>query len=175
MERDRQMTHAYMVGIDLRNDLREGVTLRDAIRRVDGPFETLRDSYPKWHPVPYSFEGMLRLFYHREITGWSYRNLAEYPELAETFGLERIPDESVLSRAWRERFDAAVREFVTTGAHYVVKEIHDLDLSVPLARPTAENVLNIGIRNDTFRSVVSRYFDLNYSRSIPFEELYGSL
>ncbi len=39
MEHDRQMTHAYMVGIDLRNDLREGVTLRDAIRRVDGPFE----------------------------------------------------------------------------------------------------------------------------------------
>jgi hypothetical protein len=77
---------------------------------------------------------MLRLFYYREITGWSYRNLAAYPESAETFGLERIPDESVLSRAWRERFDAAVREFITTGAHYVVKEVHDLDLSVPLAR-----------------------------------------
>jgi hypothetical protein len=152
------MTHAYMVGIGLRNDLDDGITLSEAIQRVDGPFETLQDYYPNWHPAPYSFEGILKLFYYREITGHSYRELAEYPELADSFGLTRIPDESVLSRAWRQRFDAGVREFITTGAHYVVKEIHDLDLGVPAVRPKAEVVDQRRDSDDVTESEASKSF-----------------
>ena len=66
---------------------------------------------------------MVRLFLYRELTGESYRALTTYPELADVFGLETIPDESVLSRTWRTRFDDATRESVTIAAHYVVKEI----------------------------------------------------
>lgn len=133
-------THAYVVGVSLRNDLQYGTSLRVAIRSIDGPFETLDDGYPEWHPGPHPFEGSIKLFYYREITGQSYRGLAEYPELADAFGLDRIPRESVLSRAWRHRFDDDVREFIRTGAHYVVKEIHDRDLWVPAARPKPEVV-----------------------------------
>ncbi|RXK47834.1 transposase [Halorientalis pallida] len=136
--RDRWIMQAYIVGIALRNDLREGTSLCAAIQSIDGPFETLDDRYPGWHPAPYSFQGMVRLFLYREITGKSYRTLGQYPELADVFGLKRIPGESVLSRAWRHRFDDGVREFITTAAHYVVKEIHDGDLSVPGARPKEE-------------------------------------
>jgi hypothetical protein len=81
---------------------------------------------------------MVRLFLYREITGESYRTLGQYPELAGVFGLKRIPGESVLSRVWRYRFDEGVREFITTAAHYVVKEIHDGGLPVPAARPKEE-------------------------------------
>ncbi|NHN42978.1 transposase [Halorubellus sp. JP-L1] len=105
-----------------------------------GPFDLLDDSYPKWHPAPHSFEGMVRLFLYRELTGESYRSLTKYPELASVFGLDKIPDESVLSRTWRNRFDDATRTFVTTAAHYVVKEIHDRDIDVPETRPKAEVV-----------------------------------
>jgi len=58
MESNSRITHAYMVGIGLRNDLDDGITLSEAIRRVDGTFETLQDDYPDWHPAPYSFEGI---------------------------------------------------------------------------------------------------------------------
>ena len=44
----------------------------------------------------------------------------------------------VLSRTWRNRFDNATRTFVTTAAHYVVKDIHDRDIDVPEAWPKAE-------------------------------------
>lgn len=54
------------------------------------------------------------------------------------FGLVSIPDESVLSRTWRKRFDEAAREFITTAAHFLVKEIHDRSLPVPEARPKEE-------------------------------------
>ena len=136
--RTARLTDAYVVGIELRNQIRDGTSLCDSISELSGPFEKLDDGYPSWHPAPYSFHGMLRLFLYREITGQSYRELATYPELAEMFGLERIPGEPVLSRTWRKRFDEDVREFITTGAHYVVKEIHDLNLGVPAARSKAE-------------------------------------
>jgi hypothetical protein len=64
--------------------------------------------------------------------------MAQYPELTDVFGLVRIPDESVLSRAWRLRFGEQERRFVTTAAHYVVKEIHDRDIAVPQVRPKEE-------------------------------------
>jgi len=105
---------------------------------VDGPFGELTDLYPDWHPAPYCFEGIVRLFIYREITGDSYRKLSQYPELADVFGLERIPGESVLSRTWRNRFNGTVQKFITTASHYLVKEVHDDGLSVPAVRPKAE-------------------------------------
>jgi hypothetical protein len=100
----------------------------------------LDDAYPEWHPAPHSFLGMVRLFIYREITGDSHRALARYQELAEVFDLDHIPDESVLSRTWRKRFDDGVREFVQVDAHFVVKEAHDRDFSAPGVRPKFEVV-----------------------------------
>jgi len=134
------MTDAYLVGVTLTAALDADQSIYTALRSVDVPFELLADSYPDWHPGPHSFEGMVRLFLYRETACESYRALGRYPELADVFGLEKIPDESVLSRAWRNRFDEVTREFIRTAAHYVVKEIHDRDLAVPEARPKAEVV-----------------------------------
>jgi hypothetical protein len=75
------------------------------------------------------------LFIYREITGDSYRTLETYQELADPFELDHVPDESVLSRTWRKRFDDGVREYVTVAAHYVVKEIHDHGPAVSAVRP----------------------------------------
>ncbi|WP_246989598.1 hypothetical protein [Halorientalis marina] len=83
-----QLTNAYIVGIKLRAQLRDGTSLEEAISTVDGPFGELTDLYPDWHPAPYCFEGIVRLFIYREITGDSYRKLSQYPELADVFGLE---------------------------------------------------------------------------------------
>lgn len=119
------MTDAYTTGIAIHDDLRDGGSLSAAVSDAVMRTETLDDAYPNWHPAPDSFRGMLRLFIYREITGDSYRTIAQYQELADAFGLEHIPDESVLSRTWRNRFDDAVREFVTLAAHFVVKEVYD--------------------------------------------------
>ncbi|SEH67313.1 hypothetical protein SAMN05192561_1284 [Halopenitus malekzadehii] len=137
-DRACRMTHAYKTGIKLRETLRDGVCLRAAVSEVTIHMEHLEDGYPSWHPAPDSFRAMLRLFIYREITGDSYRTLETYQELAEPFGLEHVPDEAVLSRAWRNRFDDGVREYVTVAAHYVVKEIHDYGPSVPAVRPKDE-------------------------------------
>ncbi|MFC7140523.1 transposase [Halosimplex aquaticum] len=134
------LTNAYLVGIELTAALDTDQSFCTALRTVDVPFDLLDDGYPEWHPGPRSFEGMVRLFLYRELTGESYRALGRYPELADVFGLEKIPTESVLSRTWRNRFDEMTREFIRTAAHYVVKEIHDRDLSVPEVRPKAEVV-----------------------------------
>ncbi|AHZ22139.1 transposase [Haloferax mediterranei ATCC 33500] len=99
---------------------------------------TLEDGYPEWHPASYPFQGILKLFFYREITGNSYRKLSGYHELASACGLDRIPDVSVLSRTWRNRFDKATREFVKRGAHLLVKNIHDFGPSVAGVRPKHE-------------------------------------
>ena len=137
---EQLLTDAYIVGTKLRTALESDQSLCTALRQLAGPFGLLDDGYPEWHPAPHSFEGMMRLFIYRELTGKSYRALTRYPELADVFRLEKIPDESVLSRTWRNRFDDTTREFVTTAAHYIVKEIHDRDIHVPEARPKAEVV-----------------------------------
>nr|WP_276410944.1 transposase [Halomicroarcula sp. XH51] len=137
---ERRLTDAYLVGVTLTEALKADQSLCTALRTLEGSFNSLNDGYPEWHPAPHSFEGMVRLFLYRELTGESYRSLAQYPELAVAFHLEKIPDESVLSRTWRNRFDETTREFVTTASHYVVKEIHDRDLNVPEARPKGEVV-----------------------------------
>jgi len=137
---EQLLTDAYIVGVELRAALESGQSFCTALRMLEAPFDVLDDGYPEWHPAPYPFEAMVRLFLYRELTGESYRSLTKYPELADVFGLEKIPDESVLSRTWRNRFDGDARKFVTTAAHYVVKEIHDRDIDVPEARPKTEVV-----------------------------------
>ncbi|WP_254280652.1 transposase [Haloarcula marina] len=136
--RSHRLTDAYSIGIKLHRQLRGGSVLTNTLAALEGPFDTLEDGYPEWHPAPYLFHGMLRLFLYREITGQSYRSLTQYPELADVFGLERIPDESVLSRTWRNRFDDGIREFVTTAAHYVVRQVHDFGPDIPEVRPKEE-------------------------------------
>ena len=137
-DRACRMTYAYKTGIELRETLRDGGCLQAAVSKATIYMEYLEDGYPNWHPAPHSFEGMLRLFIYREITGDSYRTLETYQELAEPFGLEHVPDESVLSRAWRNRFGDGVREYVTVAAHFVVKEIHDHGPTVSAVRPKEE-------------------------------------
>jgi len=137
-DRACQMTQAYESGVELCETLRDGVCLWDGVSEVSIYTEHLEDSYPDWHPAPDLFQGMVRLFIYREITGDSYRTLETYQELAEPFGLEHIPDESVLSRTWRKRFDDGVHEYVTVAAHFVVKEIHDYGPTVPAMRPKEE-------------------------------------
>jgi hypothetical protein len=86
MNRTRYLTDA--VGITLHDTIEEGDDLLTALNALCGPFDVLEDPYPDWHPAPYSFQGMLRPFLYPEITGQSYRSLAQYPELAEAFDLE---------------------------------------------------------------------------------------
>nr|WP_254274485.1 hypothetical protein [Halomicroarcula marina] len=116
--RSLRLTDAYSVGIKLHRQLRGGSVLTNTLTALEGPFETLEDGYPEWHPAPYPFHGMLRLFLYREITGQSYRSLTQYAELVEVFGIERIPDESVLSRTWRNRFANAVERQLLKGKTY---------------------------------------------------------
>jgi len=137
-DRACRMTHAYKTGIELSETLQDGESLRAAVCEVTIYTEHLEDGYPEWHPAPDSFQGMLRLFVYQEITGDSYRTLETYQELAEPFGLDHVPDEAVISRTWRNRFDDGIREYVTVAAHFVVKEIHDYGPTVPAMRPKEE-------------------------------------
>ena len=139
-DRARRMTAAYSTGIEITAQLRSGNMLASSIAGSSIRTEILDDAYPEWHPASHSFLGMVRLLIYREVTGDSYRALARYQELAEVFHLEHIPDESVLSRTWRKRFDDGVREFVQIAAHFVVKEAHDRDFSAPAIRPKSEVV-----------------------------------
>lgn len=77
--RQRRLTDAYSVGITLRDRLRDGTSPTRAVASLNGPFDTLEARYPAWHPAPYSVPGMDCLFLYREITGESYRTLAQYP------------------------------------------------------------------------------------------------
>jgi hypothetical protein len=139
-DRARRMTDAYSAGIEITEQLRAGDSLPSSIAEITVRAELLDDGYPEWHPAPHSFLGMVRLLIYRGITGDSYRALARYQEIAEPLGLDRVPDESVLSRTWRKRFDDGVREFVQIAAHFVVKEVHDRDFSAPGVQPKSEVV-----------------------------------
>jgi hypothetical protein len=85
---------------------------------------------------------MVLSFVFMEVTGDSYavftRRLTRQPEVATIFGFSRVPDESAFSRAWRNRFDDTVQEYIQTAAHFVVKEVHDFDIPAPEVRPKAE-------------------------------------
>ena len=130
LSRERRLTDAYCVGIDLRDTLRGGTGLLDALSAVEEKFDTLTDSYPDWHPAPYSFDGMIRLFLYHEFTGASYRQLETYPELATAIGLTKTPDESVLSRTWRNRFTDGVREYGHPVGIHRCRDVLNLDKTI---------------------------------------------
>ncbi|ELY61842.1 hypothetical protein C492_09055 [Natronococcus jeotgali DSM 18795] len=87
---------------------------------------------------------MIFSFVFMEITGDSYaefaRRLTRQPEVASILGFSRVPDDPAFSRAWRNRFSDAVHEYVQTSAHFVIKEVHDRDISAPEVRPKNEIV-----------------------------------
>ena len=83
---------------------------------------------------------MLRLFVYRETTDCSYRSFSQYPELAESFGLAKMPGESVLSRTWSNRFNETTRTFVTTAAQFLVRQIYRKGHSVSEVRPKEDVV-----------------------------------
>jgi len=132
--------------IIIRNKLRE-TNLVTAFENLDHSIDSIEDGYPAWHPAPLSFRAMVFSFVFVEITGDSYadfsRRLTRQPEVATILGFSRVPDESAFSRAWRNRFDNAVHEYIHAAAHFVIKEVHDRDISAPEVRPKSE------ILNDT--------------------------
>jgi hypothetical protein len=133
-QRGHRLTDAFVAALELRKHLREGTDFCTALADLRLKIEMLEDGYPEWHPVSYPFRGMLKLFVYLEVTGDSYRSLTRHPELADVFGLNQIPNESVISRTWRNRFNDDVRGYVTASAHCLVKEIHNENLSVPEVR-----------------------------------------
>jgi len=140
------LCEAYQLGIIIRNKLRE-TNLVTAFENLDHSIDSIEDGYPAWHPAPLSFRAMVFSFVFVEITGDSYadfsRRLTRQPEVATILGFSRVPDESAFSRAWRNRFDNAVHEYIHAAAHFVIKEVHDRDISAPEVRPKSE------ILNDT--------------------------
>ncbi len=123
-QRGRRLTDAFVAALELRNYFREGVDFCTALADLRLQIEMLNDGYPEWHPASYPFRGILKFFY-LEVTGDSYRSLTRHPELADVFEVERIPDESVLSRTWHNRFDDDIREYITASAHLLVREIYN--------------------------------------------------
>lgn len=141
--RMRYLCEAYQLGIVIRNGLYD-TDLVTTFENLDHSIDAIEDGYPAWHPAPLSFRAMVLSFVFREITGGSYaaftRRLTRQPEVATILGFSCVPDESTFSRAWRNRFDDAVQEYVQTAAHFVVKEVHDFDISAPEVRPKSEVV-----------------------------------
>nr|WP_211250897.1 hypothetical protein [Haladaptatus cibarius] len=88
VQRGRRLTDAFVAALELCKNLREGTDFCTALTDLTYQIETLEDGYPKWHPSPYSFHGMLELFVYLEVTGDSYRSFTHHPELANVFGLK---------------------------------------------------------------------------------------
>jgi len=148
----RYLCEAYQIGIAIRNDLHES-DLVTAFENLDHSIDSIEDGYPAWHPSPLSFRAMVLAFIFLEITGDSYatftRRLTRQPEVATLLGFSRVPDESAFSRAWRNRFDDAVQEYVQTAAHFVVKEVHDFDIPAPEVRPKTEIIEDAHVAEDS--------------------------
>ena len=119
-----------------------------------------------------SISRYVKLFYYREITGESYRSLTRQQELADLFGLEKIPDESVLSRTWRNRFDDAGCPFVTNGAHELVWEVERGDFYAPEVRPLEEIETPLDEADDELESQPT-FTDAQISRTTHLARDYG--
>lgn len=132
------LSDAHIVSEKLLNGLWAGAPLDPLLTRLEGPFDKLEDEYSEWHPNSYSFQGMLKLFLYREISGWSYRRITRHPELADVFGLENIPAESTMSRAWKNRFNETTQRFITTAAHRLIHAVHDREISTLKVRSPVE-------------------------------------
>jgi len=139
----RYLCEAYQLGLTIRNHL-DTSDLVTVFEDLDHSITEIEDEYPSWHPAPLSLQAMVLSFVFMEITGDSYadfsRRLTRQPEVASILGFSRLPDESAFSRAWRNRFDDAVHEYVYTAAYFAVKEVNDRNISAPEVRPKAEIV-----------------------------------
>ncbi|MFB6235011.1 MAG: transposase [Halopenitus sp.] len=146
------LCEAYQLGITIRNDLHD-TDLVTAFENLDHSIDSIEDGYPAWHPAPLSFRAMVLSFIFMEITGDSSaaftRRLKRQPEVITPLGFCRVPDESAFSRAWRNRFDGAVHEYVQTAAHFVVKEVHDFDIPAPEVRPKEKIVDEPPVEEDS--------------------------
>lgn len=60
------MTAAYRTGIEITAQLQVGTALSSSIAGGTIRIDFLNDTYPRWHPAPDSFLGMLRLFHNLE-------------------------------------------------------------------------------------------------------------
>lgn len=147
----RYPCEAYQLGLAIRNHLHE-FDLITTFENLDHSIDEIEDGYPAWHPAPLSFRAMVLSFILMEITGDSYadftRRLTREPEVAIILGFSRVPDESAFSRAWRNRFDDAVHEYVETAAHFVIKEVHDRDIPAPEVRPKSDIVEDAPVEED---------------------------
>jgi hypothetical protein len=139
--RMRYLCEAYQLGITIRNNLHH-TNLVIPFEQIEHPLDAIQDGYLCWHPAPSSFRSMGLAFVFMEITGDSYaaftQQLTRQPEVATLLGFSHAPDESAFSRTWRNRFHDAVREYVQTAAHFVVKEVQDFDIPAPEVRPKEE-------------------------------------
>lgn len=80
--RQALLTDAFVVGVGNAAEIQDSASCEEAIFELDGPSERLDDGYPDWHPAPYAFDGVLKLFLYRETTGWSYRKIARHSHLS---------------------------------------------------------------------------------------------
>jgi len=103
------LTDTFVVVFELRKHLREERDFCIAITELEFQTEPPEDGYPEWHPTPYPFHGMLKLFLYLEVTGDRYQSLVRHSELVGVFRIGRIPDKSNFLETWRNRFDDDVR------------------------------------------------------------------
>ncbi|PHQ39057.1 transposase [Halorubrum persicum] len=173
----RSLCEAYQLGITIRNELKNA-DLVTAAEDLDHSLDAIEDGYPAWHPAPLSFRGMVLSFVFMEITGDSYaefsRRLTRQPEVATILGFSRVPDESTFSRAWRNRFDDVTHEYVLAAAHFVVKEVHDRNISAPEVRPKAEIVDDIQEDADLVEDVSFSQEDIIQTTRLARDHAFGN-
>jgi len=129
-----RMTDTFAISLELKERLQRGTSLYDAFEALTIRFRFQRINILSGTPHHIRFAAWSNCF----TTGKSpesYRSLTRQQELADLFGLDKIPGESVLSRTWRNRFDDAGRAFVTNGAHDLVWKIENGDFYAPEVRP----------------------------------------
>jgi len=138
------MTHAYKTGIEFSETLRDSGSLRTPVTRSPST-RSISKTAPRsgtQHPIrsrrcsDCSSIGRLRAI--------APERSKRTRELAEPFGLNHVPDEAALARAWRNRFGDGVREYVTVTARFVVNEIHDYAPSLVLQVSTCGSTPSVG-------------------------------
>lgn len=154
-EEQALLTDSFLIGLELEEKIRRGTPLEDALSGLETSVDSLEDDYPEWHPAPFAFEGMVKLYLYRETTGWSYRKIARIPQLSNAFGLGEMPSESAMSRTWRYRFDDMARLFIRKAAHYLVKQIHDYSWDAAEIRPSPRSLRTKTLRTKTTRATKS--------------------
>lgn len=145
MGKDSQVDKAPLSAVEAVREqfaslIQEEVSIATAIGKIEIPLTHFEDGYPEWHPWPYPLEAMIRAFLYMRVTGTNYeafgRELGRWSHLPRDLGLERAPDPSTFSRAWRHRFDDRLREFVRQASEAIYEEAESNVPSKRLAAPT---------------------------------------